>query len=137
MAQLEIKNQQKISYIDKLVEHLYTHDSDPPTLRIEKEDDDLIVEVEWHMLPVGQEEEFNWVKQRYLLSYKVEGLKDLIGSFLDDYTTTNLDAKLSDYTKTDGSNMTDDISNKLMSHHTAQVFDFFSNLETEYNAMNG
>ncbi|VVC42857.1 Outer membrane protein/outer membrane enzyme PagP, beta-barrel,Surface antigen msp4 [Cinara cedri] len=42
---------------------------------------------------------------------------------------------LSNYTKTDGSNMTDDIQNKLMSHHTAQVFDFLSSLETEYNAM--
>lgn len=52
-------------------------------------------------------------------------------------TTTDLNTKLIDYTRSDGSNMTDDISNKLMSHHTAQVFDFLSSLETEYNAMHG
>ncbi|VVC35027.1 Outer membrane protein/outer membrane enzyme PagP, beta-barrel,Surface antigen msp4 [Cinara cedri] len=57
---------------------------------------------------------------------------------LSDYAkTTDLNIKLSDYARTDGSNMTDDMSNKLMSHHTAQVFDFLSSLEMEYNAMHG
>ncbi|VVC27589.1 Hypothetical protein CINCED_3A012229, partial [Cinara cedri] len=90
------------------------------------------------MVTVYWTDNYSWGDpETYYLEYKVEGLTDLIGSFWDDYTTTNLDAKLSDYAKTDGSNMTDDIQNRLMSHHITQVFDFFSNLETEYNAMHG
>jgi len=57
---------------------------------------------------------------------------------LGDYIkTTDLNTKLSDYTRTDGSNITDDIQNILMSHHTTQVFDFLNSLEMEYNAMHG
>ncbi|VVC42858.1 Hypothetical protein CINCED_3A022738 [Cinara cedri] len=141
MVELSIKNQYRTSKIGQLAKYMYGRDfndetNNPLSLRIEKEGDNLIVTVNW--------EDIGYINSKtHYLSYKIEGLKDLIVSFLNDYTITELDTKLNNYTKTadmntklNDSTRTDDILNKLMSHYTAQAFDFLSSLETEYNAMN-
>ncbi|VVC46458.1 Hypothetical protein CINCED_3A025146, partial [Cinara cedri] len=88
MAKLEISKSTSYENISRLLQ--FAHDqSDSLGINIYNQNNDLIVNFQW--------KEHNWPHE---LSYKVKGVKDLIGSFLGDHSTTDLDTKLSDYTKT-------------------------------------
>ncbi|VVC35025.1 Hypothetical protein CINCED_3A004634 [Cinara cedri] len=65
---------------------------------------------------------------------RIKDLADVIGDVLREESRKEIIIPIgSTFAKLDGSNITDDISNKLMCHHTAQICDFLSELDTQYN----
>jgi hypothetical protein len=95
MVGLEISKQSGTnSSISELVKYLDKGGSSTSNLWIntKDKDNDLIVTVEWR--------NDSYIPKAHLLSYKVAGLKDLIGSFLGDSITTKLGDILLDYPNT-------------------------------------
>lgn len=87
----------------------------------------------------------NRIKLQYMLgddrremkAYTVTGLNDLVRDFFNFVVNDNSQLSAT-FARIDGNNIGKDngMVNKLMSHYTVQVHDFFTDMEQQYNAMN-